>query len=172
MSRLNVDTAAGGFTILMKDTQAPETCRYYREIAARGDLDGGGVFRVTTPENDTLSNGWPVDIVQFGTRHGLDGKRRSIRHESTNTTGITHRRWTVSASCFAPGEVYGSFFVCMRNEPALDFGGGRRSDGLGYAAFGEVVNGYSTLENLYARAGGNEMLAPPIRIDRVTVQNE
>jgi len=170
MSALRVDTAKGGFTIRLHDTQAPETCRYYLNIAERGDLDDGAVFRVTTEQNDTLSNGCPIDIVQFGTRRGLDGERRSIQHESTNTTGITHRRWTASASCFAPGEVYGSFFVCMRDEPALDFGGKRRSDGLGYAAFGEVVDGHDTIETLYLQAGDHEILRQPIRIERVTVQ--
>ena len=130
------------------------------------------MFRVTTQENDAHSSGCPIDIVQFGTHDSLDGERRLIRHESTNTTGITHRRWTVSASCFSPGEVYGSFFVCMRDEPALDFGGGRRSDGLGYAAFGEVVDGHGTLETLYGQAGNDEILAQPIRIDRVTVRND
>ncbi len=172
MSALRIDTAKGGFTIRLHDTEAPATCRYYRDIAARGDLDQGVVFRVTTRENDTQSNGWPIDIVQFGTHSGLDGDRRSIQHESTDTTGLTHRRWTVSASCYAPGEVYGSFFVCMRDEPALDFGGKRRSDGLGYAAFGEVVDGHGTIETLYAHAGANEILKQPIRINRVTVQHD
>jgi len=172
MSILTVDTTAGGFTIRLNDAQAPETCRYYRDIAARGDLDDGIVFRVTTRENDGRSNGWPIAIVQFGTGNGFDGERRLIRHESTNTTGISHRRWTVSASCFAPGEVYGSFFVCMRDEPALDFGGGRRRDGLGYAAFGEVVDGHGTLETLYGQAGSNEILAKPVRIDRVIVGDD
>ena len=169
MSTLRVDTTTGGFTIRLNDAEAPETCRYYRDIAARGDLDDGIVFRVTTRENDSRSNGWPIDIVQFGTQNGLDGERRLIPHESTNTTGMTHRRWTVSASCFSPGEVYGSFFVCMRDEPALDFGGGRRSDRQGYAAFGEVIDGYGTLQTLYGLAGSSEILEQPIYIDRVAV---
>lgn len=169
MSTLKVDTESGVFTIRMHDEHAPDTCRYFKAIVEHGDLDSGSVFRITTPDNDTLSKDWPINIIQFGTNEGLDGARATIRHESTDATGLAHHRWTVSASRYAPGEVYGSFFVCMRDEPALDFGGERRDDQQGYAAFGEVVEGHATLEAIYALAEANELLRRPIRITRVSV---
>ncbi|MDJ0653852.1 MAG: peptidylprolyl isomerase [Xanthomonadales bacterium] len=167
MSALRVDTAAGAMTIELCPSQAPETCRYFSDIARRGILDDGQVFRVTTDDNDNLSTSSPIHIIQFGTRRGLDESRQVIEHETTDQTGLTHRRWTVSASRYGPGEVYASFFVCMRDEPCLDFGGDRRDDGQGYAAFGRVIDGESLLTSIYARAGVDALLSDPITIHRV-----
>lgn len=33
------------------------------------------------------------------------------------------------------------FFICINDQPSLDFGGERNPDGQGFAAFGRVVEG-------------------------------
>lgn len=35
----------------------------------------------------------------------------------------------------------GAFFVCIGDQPELDFGGKRNPDGQGFAAFGQVTSG-------------------------------
>jgi peptidyl-prolyl cis-trans isomerase A (cyclophilin A) len=78
---------------------------------------------------------------------------------------LRHLRGTVSLARFLPGAVYHSFFVCMRDEPALDQGGARNPDGLGFAAFGQVVRGFEHLHRLYlehARTERGEYLDAPI----------
>lgn len=164
MSALRVSTTLGAFSIALHEDGAPATCRYYREFASTGRLDNGTVFRITTGGG---GDPHPIRVIQFGTRRGLDEPGHRIAHESTLDTGLRHRRWTVSAARYEAGVVYGSFFVCMRDEPALDFGGGRRDDGLGYAAFGDVCDGFETLQAIYAMAKARELLATPIRIDSV-----
>ena len=169
MSSLEIDTTAGRFTIQLYAAQAPHTCHYYRTIAVNGSLHGGSAFRITTTSNESKATNYPIHVVQFGTENGFNEQRSIIEHESTDRTGLQHRRWTVSASRYAPGELYGSFFVCMRDEPALDFGGDRSGDGLGFSAFGQVMTGHQTLEKMYARAEDDEILARPIPITGVGV---
>jgi peptidyl-prolyl cis-trans isomerase A (cyclophilin A) len=58
--------------------------------------------------------------------------------------------------------------VCMRDEPALDEGGARNPDGLGFAAFGSVVEGFEHLQRLFvANALSVEYPASPTRLVRV-----
>lgn len=166
MSVLKVSTTLGAFTISLRPDRAPATCRYYLELATAGRLDNGTVFRITTGDGDDRN---PIRVIQCGTHRGLDERWDSITHESTRDTGIRHRRWTVSAARFKAGVVYSSFFVCLRDEPALDFGGGRHDDGLGYAAFGEVCDGFETLEVVYAKAEPGELLSNPILMRSVEI---
>ncbi len=145
------------------------TCQYFIEHCQRRTLDGGSIFRILAPCNDAQEPSPHIQVVQLGTRLGLHQPREHIVHESTALSGLHHERWSVSAARFAPGEVYGSFFVCMRDEPELDFGGARQRDGLGYAAFGHVERGHETLLKLYASAQDQPELDRPIRVDCVRV---
>jgi peptidyl-prolyl cis-trans isomerase A (cyclophilin A) len=166
MSVLKVKTALGTFTIAMHDLQAPATCAYFRRLAESGALDGGGIFRITTTADDAAHG---IEIIQFGTSRGLDELRTRIPHESTVQTGLAHRRWTASAARMDPGEVYSSVFICMRDEPSLDSGGSRHTDGFGFAAFGEVVTGHDVLEKIFRHAGPGELLPDPIRVEQVAI---
>ena len=40
-----------------------------------------------------------------------------------------------------PGSAASEFFVCINDQPELDYGGGRNPDGKGFAAFGKVISG-------------------------------
>jgi peptidyl-prolyl cis-trans isomerase A (cyclophilin A) len=40
-----------------------------------------------------------------------------------------------------PGSATSEFFICIGDQPELDFGGKRNPDGQGFAAFGRVVEG-------------------------------
>lgn len=165
LSALKVTTTLGAFTIALHDELAPATCRYFRGLAECGALDGGAIFRITTTADDDAA--YAIDIIQFGTSNALDERRTRIPHESTAETGLAHRRWTASAARIAPGEVYASVFICMRDEPALDSGGGRHEDGFGFAAFGEVVTGHEVLEMIFRHAQPGELLSEPIRVEQV-----
>ncbi|MEO0974519.1 MAG: peptidylprolyl isomerase [Pseudomonadota bacterium] len=169
MHGLEVSTALGQFTVRLFTDRAPVTCRYFIDLCERGGLDDGRVFRILAPLNDALEMSPHIQVVQLGSAQGLSAPRERIAHESTRLSSLSHRRWSVSASRFAPGEVYRSFFVCMRDEPVLDFGGTRQDDGLGYAAFGEVIDGHDTLLALSARAEAQPELHKPIPVHRVRV---
>ena len=167
MLALRIETTAGNFRIKLRDDRAPITCQYFSSLVSSGALDQGAIFRITTEANQESKDVPSIEVVQIGTPRGLNEDRQHIQHEPTSVTGLSHRRFAVSASRFAPGEVYRSFFVCMRDEPALDYGGKRRSDGQGYAVFGEVIEGRSILERIFSGAGPREALAEPIPIQEL-----
>jgi peptidyl-prolyl cis-trans isomerase A (cyclophilin A) len=158
-------TPVGNFSILLDTRRAPATCDYFRRLADDATFADAGVFRITAEANRDPDDRCPIDVVQVGPERTVFASRHPIEHESTRRTGLTHTRWTVSAARFDLGELYGSFFVCMRDEPELDYGGRRQPDGQGFAAFGRVMSGFDTLEKIYARAESSEMLRSAIPIE-------
>ena len=59
----------------------------------------------------------------------------------------------------------------MRDEPALDFGGKRHPDGLGFAAFGAVVSGFETIDAIFARQEPEEFMKNEVRIRAASIVN-
>ena len=161
MGRLRLDFADDPVCIDLAEREAPQTCAYFASLATSNALAQGQVFRITNDDNQDDTE-HPIHVVQFGLERALDAALSPVAHEDTATSGLTHTCWSVSAARFEPGHLYGSFFVCMRDEPELDFGGNRQPDGLGFAVFGRVVSGFDCLRRLHARAEANEMLRQPI----------
>jgi peptidyl-prolyl cis-trans isomerase A (cyclophilin A) len=58
------------------------------------------------------------------------------------------------------------FFICIGNQPELDFGGKRNADGQGFAAFGRVVRGMDAVRKIQAAPAEQQRLRPPITIIR------
>jgi peptidyl-prolyl cis-trans isomerase A (cyclophilin A) len=56
------------------------------------------------------------------------------------------------------------FFVCINDQPSLDFGGKRNPDGQGFAAFGHVVSGMDVIRKIQAAPADGQKLTPPVRI--------
>lgn len=167
MQVLTIQTELGEFVITLAADQAPATCEYFCDLAANRALDNGTIFRILAPINHSDQDDHPIGVIQVGLQEGLDARRTTIAHESTDKSGLVHRKWTVSAARFAPGEVYGSFFICMREDPELNHGGPRTTDSEGYAVFGSITAGHDILEKIYARAQAEEVLDVPISVQRV-----
>jgi peptidyl-prolyl cis-trans isomerase A (cyclophilin A) len=128
-------------------------------------LDGASIFRIVNMHNQAASHPAKIEVLQMGLRETDPGIAPSIQHESTRVTGLYHRKGTVSLARFAPGAVYHSMFVCMRDEPCLDEGGARNPDGLGFAAFGLVAAGFAHLQRIFDQhAYSAEYLASPVRL--------
>jgi peptidyl-prolyl cis-trans isomerase A (cyclophilin A) len=68
---------------------------------------------------------------------------------------------------FAPNSATSGFFICINDQPELDFGGRRNSDGQGFAAFGQVVSGMDTVIQIQQSPALNQDLTPPIPIQRI-----
>ncbi|HEY0342353.1 MAG TPA: peptidylprolyl isomerase [Steroidobacteraceae bacterium] len=156
------------FTIAVCVDQAPLSSAYFLADADAGVLDGSSIFRIVNLDNQPAQHPAKIEVIQMGLRENDPTIPVTIRHESTDMTGLRHRRGTVSLARFAPGAVYHSLFVCMRDEPCLDAGGARNPDGLGFAAFGYVAAGFEQLERIFAEhRHGAEYLASPIRLRTV-----
>ena len=61
------------------------------------------------------------------------------------------------------------FFICINDQPSLDFGGMRNADGQGFAAFGRVVRGMDVVRKIQRAPNTDaQKLTPPITITAVT----
>ena len=50
-----------------------------------------------------------------------------------------------------PDTATSDFFICIGDQPALDFGGKRNPDGQGFAAFGTVTSGMDVVRRIQHR---------------------
>lgn len=70
----------------------------------------------------------------------------AIIHETTAQTGIIHKDGAISMGRKEPGTASSEFFICINDQPELDFGGKRNPVGQGFAAFGKVIEGWTRSE--------------------------
>jgi len=92
-----------------------------------------------------------------------------IIHESTEVTGILHTDGVISMARNAPGSASTEFFICIGDQPSLDFGGKRNPDGEGFAAFGKVVRGMEIARAIQARPDEGQYLLEKVRIQAMSV---
>ena len=171
MSHIVVNSDVGQFTIALDEDRAPETCAYFSDLVCKEALNQSSIFRIVSANNQQANESCPIRVVQMGPPHCMSGEGHPVKHEGTNLTGLSHKKWTVSAARINPGNLFGSFFICMRDEPSLDHGGKRQPDGQGFAAFGRVVAGFDTIERAYRRAEPDEWMKNEIPIDTMSLHN-
>lgn len=170
---VRVETALGAFVIAVDPAVAPVTVANFLAYVDAGQLDGGSVYRLVNLGNQPPETRHRIEVVQWGRGQGrkpgddTPSPRPPIAHETTAQTGLTHRDMTVSMARLAPGSASAEFFICIGDQPSLDFGGGRNPDGQGFAAFGRVVAGQEVVRALHARAGAGQFLQEAIPVRRV-----
>ena len=163
--KARIETELGAFDIELALDDAPVTANYFREVIQSGAYSNASFFRIVCAENASLRVENPIEVIQGGLTETDTQPVAPIRHEPTSETGLTHKKWSVSTARHEAGETFGSFFVCMRDEPELDFAGKRHPDGLGFAVFGEVVSGFDTVEKIFARREDEEFLKNQVVIN-------
>lgn len=145
---VTLDTAAGEIDVAVFVDEAPLSAADFLRYVDRGLYDGAGFYRVVRADND---RGTPqIAVIQGGL---LDESKAlpPIAHETTLDTGLAHLDGTVSLARGAPGTGGGAaFFICVGNQPALDFGATRNPDGQGFAAFGRVIRGMEAVRRIHA----------------------
>ena len=67
-----------------------------------------------------------------------------------------------------PDTATSDFFICIGDQPELDFGGKRNPDGQGFAAFGRVVKGMEVVKKIHQAPAEGQALKPPVAIKRVS----
>lgn len=167
--RTRVETALGAFVIEVDPARAPRTVANYLAYVDQGWLDGGKVYRIVTPANQPADTPHKIEVVQWG-MDLPDGKAPPlppIEHETTQQSGLPHRNGTVSMARSTPGTAASEYFICIGDQPELDFGGRRNPDGQGFAAFGQVVEGMAVVQAIYAKAQAEQYLKTPIGVRRV-----
>lgn len=172
--RVTVSTDLGAIVIELYPDKAPISVANFLAYADRHLLDGGSFYRTVGPWND--NNPATISVIQGGLNRD-DGPLPSIIHETTKVTGLRHTDGVISMARDAPGTAGSEFFICIDDNPALDFGGARNPDGQGFAAFGRVVEGMDVVRKIHkAPAVSNasdpylkgQMIEKPVRIQKLS----
>jgi peptidyl-prolyl cis-trans isomerase A (cyclophilin A) len=167
--RLTLEDGVIDMAIFLR--QAPLSSGAFLACVDAHAYDGGGITRTVRADNDHGAT--RIDVIQGGTRPGA-GPFPAIAHETTNQTGLRHLDGTVSLPRDTVGTATGAeFFICIGDQPSLDFGGGRNPDRQGFAAFGRVVAGMDVVRAIWRMDAGapsadaytaGQMLRHPIHI--------
>lgn len=168
---VRVETSLGNIDIAVDSVHAPTTAANFLKYVDGKFYDEGRFHRATRPDNYTpsLPDRPPMQIVQAG----INPARRTdgfppIPLERTTTTGLKHVAGTVSmARGTAADSATSDFFICLDDEPSLDFGSRRYEDGQGFAAFGRVVKGMDVVRRIQQQPVKGQALDPPITITRM-----
>ena len=162
--RVLLTTEAGAIEIEVDTARAPITAANFLKYVDARLLDGGVFHRTVRPDNQQEK---PVKIDVIQARANRDRQAEfppAIPLERTNVTKILHKDGTISMARAEPDTGRSEFFICVGDQPSLDFGGARNPDGQGFAAFGRVVRGMDVVRKIQMAAAKGETLTPPIRI--------
>lgn len=167
--RVVLETPLGEIEIAVDAARAPLTARNFLRYVADGHYDGGRFHRTVTPENQP-DRKVKIDVVQAGVAPARENDGFApIPLERTRETGLRHVDGAVSMARDTPDSATSDFFVCVGDQPSLDFGGARNPDGQGFAAFGRVVRGMEVVRKVWRSPASGQRLDPPVPILRARV---
>lgn len=171
--RVLMSTSQGEISIDLYLDKAPVTAANFLQLVENGDMDGGSFYRVVSYENDRGSP--KIEVIQGGLGDASEGFE-TIDHETTEQTGILHTDGVISMARGAVGTASTEFFICIGDQPGLDFGKPRNADEQGFAAFGKVVSGMDIVRKIQGLPADGptesdytkgQILTQPVSIRRV-----
>ncbi len=141
-----IKTELGNITIELYPAKAPVTVANFLKYVDAHLYDSSSFFRAVTLNNQQ-KNKVKIEVIQGG---NVDSAKEfpAIPLETTKQTGLLHKDGTISMARAEPATATSSFFICINNQPSLDFGGKRNPDGQGFAAFGKVIKGMDIVKKI------------------------
>lgn len=173
--RVRVQTELGDIVIEVDPIRAPLTTANFLKYVDGGHYDGGVFHRTVKMDNQPEST-VKIEVIQAGVNPDRAKQGFAvIPLERTSVTGILHKDGVVSMARGAPDSATSGWFVCINDQPSLDFGGNRNPDGQGFAAFGRVITGMDVVRNIQAAPSSTnrttnteaQRLIPPIKILKI-----
>ncbi len=136
-----IETRLGNITLELFGKKAPVTVKNFLHYVETGKYDRACFYRVVTPKNQP-GRIVKIEVIQGGLEYVMNiDTIPGIPHETTTQTDIHHLDGIISMARDKPGSASTEFFICIGDQPELDFGGKRNPDGQGFAAFGRVISG-------------------------------
>jgi peptidyl-prolyl cis-trans isomerase A (cyclophilin A) len=163
----NIKTSLGDITIEFYPKKAPITVANFLKYVDAHLYENTTFFRSVTLNNQPKDS-VKIEVIQGGE---VDSTKvfAAIPLERTSKTGLLHKNGTISMARDNPDSATCSFFICINDQPSLDFGGKRNKDGQGFAAFGKVTKGMDVVRKIQQLAPNNEQyFKPPVLILSIT----
>jgi peptidyl-prolyl cis-trans isomerase A (cyclophilin A) len=170
---VRMTTALGEITFELYPDQAPLTVANFLRYVDESAFEEAVFYRTVTLDNDKGSP--EIEVIQGGLMVD-ESPFPAIEHETTAQTGLRHVDGALSMARAEVGTAASEFFICIGDQPALDFGGTRNPDTQGFAVFGRVVDGMDVVRRIHSRPADGpseseymqgQMLAPTVEIRSV-----
>ena len=169
LPKVAINTALGEIIVEIDTVHAPVTAFNFLKHVENSTYKNAVFYRVVRMDNQP-DNKVKIEVIQGGLFDDEQiEKVVPIRHETTKETGLKHLNGTISMARVGPGTASTEFFICVGDQPELDFGGKRNPDGQGFAAFGKVLKGFDVVEKIQKQKDERQMLLAPVRILKVEV---
>ena len=174
--RVRVQTELGDIVLELDPKRASGTTANFLRYVDAGHYDGGTFHRTVKMDNQPEST-VKIEVIQAGVNPARAKEGfPAIPLERTSATGLAHKDGAVSMARGAPDSATSGWFICINDQPSLDFGGARNPDGQGFAAFGRVVSGMDVVRKIQQAPSSSDRssnteaqkLTPPIRILEVS----
>jgi peptidyl-prolyl cis-trans isomerase A (cyclophilin A) len=159
-----IETEVGDIVVEVFVDAAPATAANFLRYVDEGRFAGAFFYRVVTLANQP-DDSVKIEVIQGGL--GFDEHESPlplIPHETTAETGVLHTDGAISMARNEPGSASSEFFICVGDQPELDFGGRRNPDGQGFAAFGRVVDGMEVVRAIQRQPADGQMLLEVVRV--------
>ena len=166
--RIRMETELGEITLEIYPDKAPLTATNFLTYVDENRFEGAVFYRIVRDGNQ------PVDSIRIAVIQGglyednHPAMLPPIVHETTQETGILHEDGVLSMARLHPGTATSEFFICVGDQPELDFEGKRNPDKQGFAAFGKVINGMDVVIKIHQLPVEGQYLDPTVKILEVS----
>jgi len=160
-----IKTPLGEIQVELHPEKAPVTVGNFLRYVDANLYDGTTFFRTVTMENQP-KNDVKIMVIQGG-MVSKEKSYASIIHETTEMIGLKHLYGTISMARGSPGSAAASFFICLRDEPELDYGGRRNKDLQGFAAYGMVTEGMNVVQKIHQQPYEGQRITSPVEITSI-----
>ncbi len=165
--RVVIRTELGDITLEIETKKAPVTASNFLSLVGQGVYSGAIFYRVVRLDNQPDSP-VKIEVIQGGLFDDhLINTFPPIEHETTDRTGILHTDGAISMARNEPGSASTEFFICIGDQPSLDYGGDRNPDGEGFAAFGKVTDGMEVVRKIQELPDSGQYLIKQVVIDSI-----
>ena len=156
---ITFETTLGPIVIELFEEEAPITSKNFLDYAESGFFNGTLFHRVI-----------PGFVIQGGgMESGMQNKPGNppIINEANN--GLKNLKWTLSmARTNEPHSASSQFFINLVSNASLDHTE-ETIQGWGYAVFGEVVDGFETVEAIAAAATGSSGFHQDVPLEEISI---
>ncbi len=168
--QVNIQTDWGDIIVEIYETQAPITAKNFLRYVTEERYKDACFYRVVRMDNQP-NDKVKIEVIQGGL-YDQKGKRLpAIEHETTDKTGILHKDGVISMARSHPGTASSEFFICINDQPELDFGGKRNPDGQGFSAFGKIIQGMDVVKKIQKQPAKGQILDPIVKIKNITLHS-
>lgn len=144
-----IKTELGDITVELYADKAPATVKNFLHYVDLSLYKNSCFYRVVRMDNQP-DDSVRIEVIQGGRWENENNGFAPIIHETTRKTGILHKDGVISMARSNPGSATSEFFICVGDQPELDFAGKRNKDGEGFAAFGKVLSGMDVVRKIYS----------------------